>query len=92
LRNVLERARLFADDGVVRLSHLPAEFAGALPMPVQVADQTTRPSPPESSGRADPTSDWEQIAKGFVGNRKELAARLGWSERSLYRRMKAAGL
>jgi transcriptional regulator with PAS, ATPase and Fis domain len=92
LRNVLERARLFADDGVVRLSHLPAEFAGALPMPMQVADQTARPSPPEPVDRADPASDWMQIAKGFAGNRKELAARLGWSERSLYRRMKAAGL
>ncbi len=33
LRNVLERARLFADDGVIRAEHLPATAAPALPAP-----------------------------------------------------------
>ncbi len=82
LRNVLERACLFADDGVIRVEHLPAELvaASALPHDAQRA--------------ASPPSDAEllRIASGFVGTRKALAERTGLSERTLYRRLKALGL
>ncbi|CAG9217096.1 hypothetical protein BVI1335_2940004 [Burkholderia vietnamiensis] len=82
LRNVLERACLFADDGVIRVEHLPAELvaASALPHDAQHA--------------ASPPSDAEllRIASGFVGTRKALAERTGLSERTLYRRLKALGL
>ncbi|NIF75547.1 hypothetical protein F3J16_36160, partial [Burkholderia sp. Ap-962] len=33
-----------------------------------------------------------QVARSFRGSRKALAARLGISERTLYRRMRALGL
>jgi transcriptional regulator of acetoin/glycerol metabolism len=81
LRNVLERACLFADDGVIRVEHLPdalrAAHGGALPSP----------------GSAAPDDDnLRRVAGSFHGTRKALAARLGISERTLYRRMRALGL
>ncbi|MGZ8301185.1 MAG: sigma-54 interaction domain-containing protein [Telluria sp.] len=75
LRNVLERARLFADDGVIRAAYLPAPPAAALPAPAPVA----------AGALAD-------MLATFGGSRSELAAQLGISERTLYRRLKAQGL
>jgi transcriptional regulator with PAS, ATPase and Fis domain len=74
LRNVLERARLFADDGVIRTEHLPAAPAGPLPAPAPAA------------------SSLAAVLATFGGTRSELAAHLGISERTLYRRLKAQGL
>nr|WP_280529140.1 sigma 54-interacting transcriptional regulator [Burkholderia perseverans] len=78
LRNVLERACLFADDGVIRVEHLP----DALRAPP--ADEAARGAPDDDTLR--------QVARTFRGTRKALAARLGMSERTLYRRMRALGL
>lgn len=80
LRNVLERARLFADDGVIRCTHLPpephrADFVQAIPLKAVPSDATLA-----------------QTLAGFGGTRKELAASLGISERTLYRRLKEQGL
>ncbi len=78
LRNVIERARLFADDGVIKKEHLALD----------------RFNPPRTTGfdkRAPQVHDLAQIAREFNGSRKELAASLGMSERTLYRRMKEAG-
>jgi len=78
LRNVLERARLFTDDGVIRLADLPAELRRETPM---VAAQGRR-------GR----NELEQLAHAlavFDGPRSELAKTLGMSERTLYRRLQA---
>jgi transcriptional regulator with PAS, ATPase and Fis domain len=87
LRNVLERARLFADDGIVRSEHLPENVAGALPRaatPVIGASAVTRAALDDAA------------LKGLVATtdltRRELAQRLGLSERTLYRRLKALGL
>lgn len=85
LRNVLERARLFADDGVIRPEHLPPGFA--LP-PVSGAQ-------PAVVGSSQPPGDEAAFiaqVHNFSGTRKELAQALGLSERTLYRRLKAAGL
>ncbi|WP_186140460.1 sigma 54-interacting transcriptional regulator [Burkholderia gladioli] len=78
LRNVLERACLFADDGVIRAEHLPQALQ----------------APPEAGlARGAPDDDTlRQVARSFRGSRKALAARLGISERTLYRRMRALGL
>ena len=77
LRNVLERAALFADDGVIRVAHLPA--APSLPL-----------SP---TARADNAGDTlATLSATFGGTRSELAAHLGISERTLYRRLKEQGL
>ncbi|MDQ1811689.1 sigma 54-interacting transcriptional regulator [Massilia sp. CCM 9210] len=73
LRNVLERASLFADDGVIRVAHLPE--APALP----------GPTPRAADGALD------GVLSQFAGTRSELAASLGISERTLYRRLKQQG-
>ena len=78
LRNVLERARLFADDGVIRAEHLPAAPMGQV-------------RAPPMSGHAVADS-LAPIIAAFGGTRGELAAYLGISERTLYRRLKAQEL
>ncbi len=95
LRNVLERARLFADDGVIRAEHLPApigqtESGGGVPvrLPVPMSMKTPAPMPAAIT----PDADLVAIAAGFQGTRRELAAQVGLSERTLYRRLKALGL
>ena len=82
LRNILERARLFADDGLIRVRDLPPELSGnnAVPKPVR------------SSRRDDEKARLAHALAVFDGTRAELAAHLGLSERTLYRRLKALGL
>ena len=78
LRNVLDRASLFADDGVIRVEQLLAAPVGqgAVPgLPVR--------------GASIPLAE---VHATFGGTRKELAAHLGLSERTLYRRLKALGI
>jgi transcriptional regulator with PAS, ATPase and Fis domain len=77
LRNVIERARLFADDGMIKKEHL-------------ALDRFNPPRTPGIDKRARQVHDLVQIAREFNGSRKELAASLGMSERTLYRRMKEA--
>ncbi|WP_054018833.1 sigma-54 interaction domain-containing protein [Piscinibacter sakaiensis] len=122
LRNVLERARLFADDGVIRAEHLPpglgraraatpvaatpVPFAGSAPgaawplaadpagepavdPAVDPAAPVGRRAPPGTAH--DPQALRRWIA-AFDGTRRELAASLGLSERTLYRRLREAGL
>lgn len=79
LRNILERARLFADDGLIRPEHLPEDV-----VPQQVNVNSGR-------GRND-LSEVAQALEQFKGPRSELARHLGLSERTLYRRLKALGL
>jgi DNA-binding NtrC family response regulator len=78
LRNVLERARLFADDGVIRCAHLSSALD-------QSAALSTMAEP------AIAVLSTQQIAT-FSGTRSELAKELGISERTLYRRLKKQGL
>ncbi|MGP0015844.1 sigma-54 interaction domain-containing protein [Pseudomonas sp.] len=78
LRNVLERARLFTDDGVIRVVDLPAELRR----------ETAATTPQRRRGR----NELEQLAHAlamFDGSRSELAKTLGMSERTLYRRLQA---
>ena len=79
LRNALERASLFADDGVIRVEHLPAPpglpAAGAAPAALRRG----------GTALAD-------VLATFSGTRKELAQHMGMSERTLYRRLKQADL
>ncbi|MFJ4383272.1 sigma-54 interaction domain-containing protein [Pseudomonas sp. NPDC089408] len=78
LRNILERARLFADDGVIRPEHLPEDIGPA--------------SVVKSGGRRNDLGELAQALEQFKGSRSELALHLGMSERTLYRRLKALGL
>ncbi|WP_426139941.1 sigma-54 interaction domain-containing protein [Pseudomonas sp. DWP3-1-2] len=78
LRNVLERASLFADDGVIHSVHLP-----------QVPTATTPQSLPSTHSN---NGTLAQMLATFKGTRSELARHLGISERTLYRRLKEQGL
>jgi DNA-binding NtrC family response regulator len=78
LRNALERASLFADDGVIRAVHLP-QACVALP------PQAVASTPLDSNTLA-------QALATFKGTRSELARHLGISDRTLYRRLKEQGL
>nr|WP_232730904.1 sigma 54-interacting transcriptional regulator [Janthinobacterium sp. 64] len=78
LRNVLDRASLFADDGVIRVEQL-------LAAPVEQGAAPAKPVRGDSVPLA-------ELHGSFGGTRKELAAHLGLSERTLYRRLKALGL
>ncbi|QTT89519.1 sigma-54 interaction domain-containing protein [Pseudomonas chlororaphis] len=83
LRNILERARLFSDDGVIRVEDLPEDLRAGSDA------ATTQPS------RRRAGKDLEQLAHAlevFEGSRSELAKALGLSERTLYRRLKALGI
>ncbi|KAA5842577.1 sigma-54-dependent Fis family transcriptional regulator [Pseudomonas chlororaphis] len=82
LRNILERARLFSDDGVIRVEDLPEEL--------RAGSAATTPPSRRRAGK-----DLEQLAHAlevFEGSRSELAKALGLSERTLYRRLKALGI
>ncbi|NGY03218.1 sigma-54 interaction domain-containing protein [Solimonas terrae] len=84
LRNILERARLFADDGVIHAGHLPAELHSAAAGP-----------PAAPGGRRQRRDERAQLAHAlavFKGTRSELAHHLGLSERTLYRRLRELGL
>ncbi len=80
LRNVLERARLFADDGVIRAEHLALG-------PMHAAPPLASPSGHSVAG-----APLAELLASFSGTRRELAAALGISERTLYRRLKEQGL
>ncbi|SFQ05857.1 sigma54 specific transcriptional regulator, Fis family [Pseudomonas sp. NFPP07] len=83
LRNILERARLFSDDGVIRVEDLPEELRAG-------SGAATTPPSRRRAGK-----DLEQLAHAlevFEGSRSELAKALGLSERTLYRRLKALGI
>lgn len=79
LRNILERARLFADDGLIRPEHLPHDIG-----PMQNV-ATLRRSRNELGELA-------LALEQFQGSRIELARHLGLSERTLYRRLRELGL
>ena len=87
LRNVLDRARLFADDGVIRVEHVRAHdavtFEPTKPVVQNIIPAQRVQLPNETLG---------QSAARHLGTRKELALQLGLSERSLYRKLKALKL
>lgn len=75
LRNLLERAWLFADDGVIRANHLLDEGGALAPL------GTNKRELHELKALA-------QALDSFNGSRRELAKQLGMSERTLYRRLR----
>ncbi|KVN32855.1 Fis family transcriptional regulator [Burkholderia pyrrocinia] len=81
LRNVLERACLFADDGAIRVEHLPDEVA-------QAGDPARQPD----AARTLSDDELVRIARTFRGTRRALAEHVGLSERTLYRRLRALGV
>jgi transcriptional regulator with PAS, ATPase and Fis domain len=84
LRNALERASLFADDGVIGVGQLAIPDGGAGVVEVAVP----------AAGSRKPLSDADlaRLAASFSGSRRALAAAAGLSERSLYRRLRRSGV
>lgn len=87
LRNVLERALLFSDDGVIRGEHLPPDMVSGGPPSRVVVSHTEFPTSSVSSDDV-----LRHTVANFTGTRRDLADHLGMSERTLYRRLKALGL
>jgi transcriptional regulator with PAS, ATPase and Fis domain len=92
LRNVLERACLFADDGVVRPEHLPGWLqVRAQPLPPAAGAPLASPPPPAPLARDLDAEMRRLVAEGRL-SRRVIADSLGLSERTFYRRLKALGL
>lgn len=85
LRNILERATLLSDGDLILPEHLPDEC---------VADSDERRVVGPLPGEIIPLEEMEQrylswsVAR-FQGDKRELAQRLGVSERTLYRKLQA---
>ena len=78
MRNLLERACLLCDGDEIDLRHLPDAQSSALPG-----------GSGKGCGQTALTDrQLQEMARSFSGSRKELARRLGLSERTLYRRLK----
>ena len=87
LRNVLERAKLYADDQVIHRQHLALKSIG-IAAPVQLDA-----SPPADIASLDlDDAALRTRVQQHRGSRRELALKLGLSERTLYRRLGALGL
>lgn len=85
MRNVLDRACLLTDDGVIRGEHLPVDLGIGTSTPQFDDDARSRQSARERELTDDQLA---RVVAGFSGTRKALAAHLGMSERTLYRRLK----
>jgi DNA-binding NtrC family response regulator len=79
LRNMLERASLLADGSVIGREHLPPILRGSAEASASALAYAER--------RA-----LETALAAHSGNRRELAAALGVSERTLYRKLRRLGL
>ena len=86
LRNVLERAKLYADDQVIHRQHLALKTMGI----ASVVQESASPfvGVTLSSTRLDDKELRAQMQQ-HRGSRRELALKLGLSERTLYRRLNA---
>ena len=96
LRNILERGILLADNGVLELEQLPGEILSLSGRgeTAAEADESVGATPGERPGESILPLDQvearylRQVAARFRGDNRELAARLGVSERTLYRKLR----
>ena len=87
LRNLLERASLLCDGDVIHQKHIEQSLQSGRRLPV--ADDTKPAQGLSIQGLKQ--AQWQQTIASHQGSRADLAARLGVSERSLYRKLKAMG-
>jgi DNA-binding NtrC family response regulator len=99
LRNLLERTALLCDGDVIEPDHVHQAIAtGRRTAPRPGAVAQSAPSGQTGGGRSRPVlkslerAALRETVAAHTGSRSELAQRLGISERSLYRKIKALGL
>jgi two-component system, NtrC family, response regulator HydG len=91
LRNLLERATLLCDGGAVQPAHLAGEVRGGITATERFT--STGRFPAQESARQDEADvTLEELQQALVrgATRKDLARKLGLSERTLYRRLARA--
>ena len=84
LRNLLERASLLCDGQMITESHVQQAL--------QSGRRAIPPAPRSLSMAEHQRATLHQVVSQHTGSRAELAAQLGISERSLYRKLKALAL
>ena len=93
LRNALERARLFADDGIVRAEYLPESLGtGAARSNLEIQAPAVPSAVPGPHRREIDDAALRALVANSHCTRKELARLAGLSERTLYRRLNSLGL
>lgn len=100
LRNVLEHAALWCDGDEILPEHVAealaagrrAAPAGDAPAPAAAMPPAADPAPLPATRREIEREALRQALRSHAGSRAALAARLGISERTLYRKLKAHGL
>ena len=94
LRNVLERASLLCDGEEIGTQHLDEEICIGCAGPAR--RDATDGLPVEGEGAVDLEEAQRQmlarVVRNHTGSRHELARKLGISERTLYRRLRALGI
>ena len=90
LRNLLERAALLCDGQVLEAGHVREALQSGRRPPARASASAATP-PPAASLASLEKAALQQALATHQGSRAELAARLGISERSLYRRLKGLG-
>jgi DNA-binding NtrC family response regulator len=98
LRNLLERAALLCDGAVLEAAHLQQALAVGRRSPVPLARKLDAgmadlhvPSLVTGALKSAEKAVLQQLVKSHQGSRAALAAQLGISERSLYRKLKSLG-
>jgi transcriptional regulator with PAS, ATPase and Fis domain len=90
LRNIVERAALLTDGDWIDLQHLPPVIHHASDLPAASGPELLQPA--DSVLETAEREALRTALAGHDGNRRELAARLGVSERTLYRKLRHYGL
>jgi two-component system response regulator HydG len=83
LRNLVERAALLAGDDRIDVQHLPTDIGAAA-----VGVDDAEPAMPASPLVVAEREALRRVLAQHTGNRRDLARRLGFSERTLYRRLR----
>jgi two-component system, NtrC family, response regulator HydG len=85
LRNIVERASLLAGGETIDLKHLPESVQGTAALPVADDGADNCGASPLLHAEREAL---RQALRSHSGSRRELAARLGLSERTLYRKLR----
>lgn len=93
LRNVLERAALLADGASIEAAHVAGALGSEASPPQAHGPAAAAPSAPpvDASLRSVERAALQAQLQAHRGSRAELARKLGISERSLYRKLRAIG-